>query len=116
MRAPVQSAAEAIPALAELAASSLAAARRRGQISHALFVRPADVVAARPASNAHRDRGERLTESVEPIGILALDSWLTLEGLQEHYRDTANIDGLRDTLTGPPQIAVWQQQTGFSEW
>jgi hypothetical protein len=26
------------------------------------------------------------------------------------------LGGLPDALIGPPETAVWQQETGFSEW
>lgn len=64
-----------------------------------------------------RAAGKALRRSCD-IEILALDSWLTLEGLQEHYGDAVAMDGLHDTLAliELPKTAVWQQQPGFTEW
>ncbi|MFI6594851.1 hypothetical protein ACIBHX_01310 [Nonomuraea sp. NPDC050536] len=112
-RRPAPSASAAITALTEFAVSTLPAARRRGQVSHALFVRRADVIVARPASNARHDGGKRTAESVEPVEFLTMDSWLTLEGLQEHYSDASRINGLPSTRH---HTVVWQQAPGFSEW
>jgi hypothetical protein len=107
-RATVASAADAVTALSELVLAGLPLARRRGQVSHALWVRHADVVAARPAANARRAGGERITEAVVPVEILLLDSWLALDGLPEHYADLASA--------GPARTTVWQQAPGFAEW
>jgi hypothetical protein len=60
MRAPVRSPDDAIVVLGKLVSMNLGAARRRGQLSHALFMRLADVV-ERQASVEHPPRrwGER---------------------------------------------------------
>jgi hypothetical protein len=60
LRAPVRSAEEATAVPGKLVWANLGAARRRGQLSHSLFVRPAGVIAARPASNARRSAGKNL--------------------------------------------------------
>src|SRR6266511_1497502 len=69
MRAPVRSADDAIAVLGKIVLAGLSAARRRGQLSHALFVRPANVVAGRPASNARRGPGESLAAPAGPTVI-----------------------------------------------
>jgi hypothetical protein len=116
MRAPVRSADDAIAVVGKLVSMNLGAARRRGQLSHALFMRLADVVTARPASNARRDGGESAAAPTEPVEILAVDSWSTLEGLKEHYGDAMAMSGLDHALAGPPAASVWEQVSGFSEW
>ena len=116
MRAPVRSAEDATAVLAKLVSTNLGAARRRGQLSHSLFVRQASAVAARPASNARRSGGESVAAPTEPVEILAVDFWSTLEGLKEHYSDAAAMSGLDDALTGPRASSVWKQVSGFSEW
>jgi hypothetical protein len=117
MRASVRSAEDAVAALGKLVRDRVSAARKRGQTSHALFTRVAEVAAARPAANGRRERGERVPESGAPIEILALDSWLTLEGLQEDYGDAVAMNGLyASALAEPPKTPVWQQQPGFTEW
>jgi hypothetical protein len=116
LRAPVRSAEEATAVLGKLVWANLGAARRRGQLSHSLFVRLAGVIAARPASNARRSAGENLPTPPEPVEILTIESWSTLEGLNEHHGDTTATSGLDDALAGPPAASVWEQVSGFSEW
>jgi hypothetical protein len=116
MRAPVDSADEAITQLGKLAWTRLARARRRGQLSHALYVRSADLKTARPASNSQRDAGKSIAEAPHPTEVLAIDSWTTLEGLREHYDDPMSMSGLDAVLAGPPDASVWEQASGFREW
>lgn len=116
LRAPVRSAEDAIAVLGKLASTNLGTARRRGQLAHGLFVRRADVMTARPASNARRSGGQRVAAPTEPVEILAVDSWSTLEGLKAHYGDATVMSGLDDALAGPPAASVWEQLSGFSEW
>jgi hypothetical protein len=78
MRAPVRSADDAIAVLGKIVLAGLSAARRRGQLSHALFVRPANVVAGRPASNARRGPGESLAA---PAGPTVITLWLLVVGI-----------------------------------
>ena len=116
MRAPVRSADDAIFVLGKLVSMNLGAARRLGQLSHALFMRLAEVVSARPASNTRRDGGKSAAAPSEPVEIIAVDSWSTLEGLKEHYGEATARSGLDDVLAGPPAASVWEQVSGFSEW
>lgn len=116
LRAPVRSAEEATAALEKLVWTNLGAARRRGQLSHSLLVRPAGVIAARPASNARRSAGENLPAPTEPVELLTIEFWATLEGLNEHQGDATATSGLDDALAGPPAASVWEQASGFSEW
>jgi hypothetical protein len=116
LRAPVRSAEEATAALGKLVWANLGAARRRGQLSHSLFVRPAGVIAARPASNARRSAGENLPAATEPVELLTIEFWATLEGLNQHHGDATATGGLDDALAGPPAASVWEQVSGFAEW
>lgn len=116
MRAPVRSADDAIAALGKLVSANLSAARRRGQISHGIFVRPASVLNARPASNTHRSAGRSVAAPTPQAEILAVDFWLTLEGLHDHYGDATVMTELDDALAGPPTASAWEQVSGFSEW
>jgi hypothetical protein len=116
LRAPVRSAEEATAVLGKLVWANLGAARRRGQLSHGLFVRPAGVIAARPASNARRSAGENLPAPTELVEVLTIEFWATLEGLNEHHGDTPATSGLDDALAGPPAASVWEQASGFTEW
>jgi hypothetical protein len=117
MRARASSADGAIAQLGKLVWANLGAARRRGQLSHFLYVRTADLTTARPASNSRRTAGEPVDASFEPVEVLAIDSWTTLDGLREHYDDATAINGLHSALAGPPAAtSVWEQASGFSEW
>jgi hypothetical protein len=116
MRAPVRSTDDATAVLGKLIWGNLSAARSRGQVSHGLFIRPANVEAARPASNARHRPGESPAGPADPAGILAVDTWLTLDGLMEHYGDEAAMSGLDQALAGPPAASVWTQASGFAEW
>lgn len=116
MRAPAHSADEAIALLGKLVWTNLVAARRRGQLSHALFIRTADVTAARPASNSLRTAGELVAASADPVEVLAIDSWSTLEGILEHNDDATAMSGLDSALARPPAASVWEQVSGFAEW
>jgi hypothetical protein len=116
MRAPVRSADDATAVLGKLISAGLSAARRCGQLSHALFVRPANAVAVRPASNARHGASQAPGVPAGPAEILAVDTWLTLDGLTEHYGDEAAMSGLDQALAGPPASSVWAQASGFAEW
>jgi hypothetical protein len=115
-RGAIRSADDAVPAMGKLFSAGLPAARRRGQISHALFIRDADIASRRPAANTRRAHGNTLAPSGAPTEVLALDWWSTVDGLAEHYRDATVMSGLPDALIGPPETTAWQQEAGFSEW
>lgn len=116
VRAPVRSAEETVAALGKIVSAGILTARRRGQISHALFVRRADVATRRPAANTRRDGGHAVAQPSAPVEILALDWWSTLEGLHEHYGDATTVDALQQAVAGPVETTVWQQEAGFTEW
>jgi hypothetical protein len=82
MPARASSADEAIAQLGKLVWANLGAARRRGQLSHSLYVRTADLTTARPASNSRRTAGESVDAFVEPVEVLAIDSWTALDGCE----------------------------------
>jgi hypothetical protein len=116
LRAPVRSAEEATAALEKLVWANLGPARRRGQLSHSLFVRPAGLMVAWPASNARRSAGENLPAPTEPVEILTIEFWATLDGLNEHHGHATATSGIDDALAGPPAASVWEQVSGFAEW
>ena len=74
------------------------------------------VVAARPASNARRSGSEGIAGPPEPVEILAVDFWLTLAGLKEHYSDPTATNGLAEVLAGPLTVSIWEPMSGFVEW
>lgn len=116
LRASVRAASDATAVLAKLVWKNLGASRRHGQLSHHLFVREALVVATRPASNARRSGRESMAAPTEPVEILAVDFWPTLEGLKEHYGYALATNRPDDALAGPLTVSVWEQVRGFSEW
>jgi hypothetical protein len=95
-RAAVRSAEDAVAAFARMVNKNLAVSRRRGHLSHALYV--------------------KLGAPTDPVEVLGIDFWSTIEGLKEHYGDAMATSGLRDVLAGAPAASVWEQSTGFSEW
>jgi hypothetical protein len=115
-RAAIRSTDEAVPAIGKLISAGLPAARRRGQVSHGLFIRDAGIANRRPAANTRRAHGNTLAQSHAQAEVLTLDWWSTVDGLAEHYRDATLMGGLPDALVGPAETAVWQQEGGFSEW
>jgi hypothetical protein len=116
IRASVQSADAASASIGSLVAEGLGTARRRGQLSHTLFIRNADTVAQRPAANTRREHQETLPQLGGPVEVLALQWWSTLDGLVEHYRDEAAVGEFQHALNGPADVAAWQQAPSFSEW
>jgi hypothetical protein len=95
-RAPVAAPEKTIEAFAGMVSRNLRASRVRGHISHDLFV--------------------RMGAPGEPVEILGVDTWATLEGLSEHYGDPASMKGLDGVLSGAPEASVWEQGSGFNEW
>jgi len=96
VRAPVRSAEDAIAEFARFVSKNVGAGRRRGQSSHGLFI--------------------RLAAPTEPLEILGIDFWSTLEGLREHYGDAAAWHGFGNSLAGLQTDSVWEQASGFVEW
>jgi hypothetical protein len=97
VRGGVKSPEQAIDAFRAAVAPKLADARRRGQLSHAIFV--------------------RLPMPGEPTQseIVGIDLWCDADGMGEHYRE---LSRLYEAFAGPPQASVWQQAQGgvWSEW
>ncbi len=78
-------------------APKLADARRRGQLSHAIYFRvPMPGAPSKPE-------------------VLGLDVWCDAAGMQEHYRE---LSGLAPAFAGRPQTSVWEPARGgsWSEW
>jgi hypothetical protein len=97
VRGPVDSPEAAIGVFRTVLEPKLSDARRRGQISHQLFVKV-------PMPGA--------TGKVEILGV---DLWCDAAGMREHYGD---IGGYEKAFSGPRDASVWQQATGgvWSEW
>jgi hypothetical protein len=74
-------------------------ARRRGQLSHDLYIKlnPPGVDA--------------------PLELLGVDLWWDFDGMTEHYSDKTHMPGLADAFTGAPATSVWEEPAGsWSEW
>jgi hypothetical protein len=97
VRGPIGKPEAAIGVFKEVLEGKLADARRRGQLSHQLFVR-VPMPGAPPA--------------VEMLGV---DLWCDQAGMKEHY---ASLDGYEKAFSVKPQTSVWQAACGgtWSEW
>ena len=99
IRGPVGSPQAAIDAFRTLGVKGLRDARRRGQLSHDLFVK------LNPPGDP------------SPAEIIGLDVWSSVAGLLEQYTGNADMAVLGSVFAGPPQASVWEQAPGnWSEW
>ncbi len=99
IRATVQSPEQAIAIFAGVDAKAQRDARKRGLVSHELFVK---MSAPGEAS---------------PFELLGIDVWCDFAGMTEHYQDQTHMTGLGAAFAGPPQATVWEQAAGhWSEW
>lgn len=97
VRGAVASAEAAIEVFANVLAPKISDARRRGQLSHQLFVKlgmPGDA---------------------SGLEIIGLDLWCDAAGMQEHYGE---LKGYDKAFSGAPQTSVWQAAGSgvWSEW
>jgi hypothetical protein len=97
IRGVVDSTDTAIEAFRAALAPKLGDARRRGQISHELFVR-----VPMPGQPAQSE-------------IIGIDHWCDASGMEEHY---SGVQTVYEAFVGKPQTSVWQQAYGgvWSEW
>jgi hypothetical protein len=97
VRGAVSSPEHAIDVFRKVLAPKLSDARRRGQLSHRLYV--------------------KLPLPDDPTGVevLGLDHWCDPAGMKEHYE---SIEGYEKAFAGTRQTSVWQQAAGgvWSEW
>ena len=74
-------------------------ARRRGLLSHQIFIK-----LAAPGD-------------AQPLELLGVDVWNDLAGMNEHYGDAKHMSALGKAFTGAPQTSRWEQAPGqWSEW
>ena len=96
LRATVRSPEDAIGEFRAMISRSIRDARRRGQMSHELFVRLA------------------MPGDASPPEILGVDVWTNLEGMLAQYKEHM---GLGASFAAPPTTSIWQQPEGsWSEW
>lgn len=99
VRGPVQSPEHALGAFAAVDTKAQRDARRRGLVSHELFIKlPAPGDSSQPE-------------------LLGVDLWSDFAGMIEHYADHTHMAGLGGAFTGRPQTSMWEQASGeWSEW
>jgi hypothetical protein len=74
-------------------------ARRRGLLSHQIFIK-----LAAPGDSA-------------PLELLGVDVWNDSSGMNEHYGDAKHMSALTAAFTGRPDTSRWEQAPGqWSEW
>jgi hypothetical protein len=97
VRGAVTSPDHAISVFARVLQPKLSDARRRGQLSHQLFVK-----IPLPGADGTPE-------------ILGVDLWSDAKGMGEHYGE---IGAYREAFAGAPQTSVWQTAKGgvWSEW
>jgi hypothetical protein len=99
IRATVASPEAAIAVFADVDRAIQRDARRRGLISHELFVK-----IPMPGDDG-------------PFEILGLDLWYDAAGMAEQYTDRTHMAALGAAFAGPPAASTWQQAKGnWSEW
>ena len=96
LRARVTTPEAAVEAFNAVTHKGLAAARRRGLLSHELYV--------------------KLGPPNEPMEIVGVDLWSSVEGRVEHYSDRSGLAPLSAGFAGEPAASVWEQAGGFNEW
>jgi hypothetical protein len=74
-------------------------ARRRGLLSHQIFIKLA------------------VPGDTSPAELLGVDVWNDAAGMNEHYGDAKHMGALGAAFTGRPQTSRWEQAPGqWSEW
>jgi hypothetical protein len=99
LRAPISSPEKAIELFAAVDKKVQRDARRRGQLSHDLYIKlnPPGVDA--------------------PLELLGVDIWSDGQGMVEHYSDRTHMPELAVAFSGPPATSVWEEPAGvWSEW
>jgi hypothetical protein len=99
VRGPIASPEKAIDIFRTVDIDAQRDARRRGLLSHEVFIK----------LNAPGDSS--------PLEVLGLDCWCDFNGMTEHYNDETHMRGLSAAFSGTPQPSVWEQAPGqWSEW
>lgn len=99
IRGPIASPEQAIEIFRNVDLKAQRDARRRGLLSHEVFIKM-----SAPGDGS-------------PLELLGLDVWCDEAGMGEHYGDQTHMAGLGAAFAGAPQASVWEQGTGhWSEW
>lgn len=95
VRGPIGDPMVTIDTFTKLMTENLPDARRRGQLSHQLYI--------------------RLPQTDVPDEALGIDVWADAAGMSEHY---AELTGFEQAFTAAPATSVWETATGgpWTEW
>ncbi|HEY1557259.1 MAG TPA: hypothetical protein VGF94_20625 [Kofleriaceae bacterium] len=97
VRGPIGSPEKAIEIFRGVDARAVTDARKRGILSHELFI--------------------KLAAPGEPLELLGIDVWHDEAGMMAHYSDPDHMKALAGAFTGKPSASIWQQAAGaWSEW
>ncbi len=97
VRGPIASPEQAIEIFRAIDRGAVADARKRGLLSHELFI--------------------KLGPPGAPLELLGIDVWCDRAGMDAHYDDPTHMQGLGKAFTGEPSASTWQQAPGmWSEW
>ncbi len=97
VRGPIASPEKAIDIFRTVDARGVADARKRGLLSHELFI--------------------KLGPPGEAPELLGIDVWCDEAGMNAHYADATHMQALSGAFAGKPSASIWQQAAGnWSEW
>ena len=99
LRGPIGSPEKAIDIFRSVDIDAQRDARRRGLLSHEIFIKlsaPGDT---------------------SPPELLGMDVWSDRAGMAEHYGDATHMKALGSAFTGAPEPSAWEPAAGeWSEW
>jgi hypothetical protein len=99
IRGPIESVERAVQIFADVDRKGQREARRRGILSHEIFIKL------------------RAPGDDSPLELLGLDLFCDFAGMGEHYADTDHVAPLRAAFCGPAQPSAWEAAPGsWSEW
>ncbi len=99
LRGPIASPEKAIDIFRAVDIDAQRDARRRGLLSHELFIK-----LSAPGDTA-------------PPELLGMDVWSDRAGMAEHYGDATHLKALGGAFTGAPDPSAWEPAAGeWSEW
>jgi quinol monooxygenase YgiN len=98
LRGPIASPEDAIALFAANDRKIISEGRKRGQLSHELFI--------------------KLGPPGAPLELLGIDVWCDRAGMDAHYAEIgSHMAELAKAFTGAPSASTWQQAEGqWSEW
>jgi hypothetical protein len=98
IRGPIASPEHAIETFRAADEKATRDARRRGLLSHQLFIK------LNPPGAS------------DPLELLGLDLWCDFDGMTAHYSDEGLMAAVGGAFSGRPSPSVWEQGEGWSEW